>query len=115
MEEKKQKNLVKLISAVVIVIILILIFSTSGADVTAELTTCINDNSFLYVQEGCGACAQQEAMFGESYSLLDPIDCKYEQEECNMANIRATPTWIIKGTLYTGVQKIKDLKKLTGC
>jgi len=115
MKEKKQKNTAIFIFAVIIIIALILIFISSGTDATAELTSCINDNSFLYVQEDCGACAQQEAMFKEFYSLLNPIDCKYEQEQCTMANIRAAPTWIIKGKLYEGVQKINKLKQLTGC
>ncbi|MFC1710600.1 hypothetical protein ACFLZJ_00355 [Nanoarchaeota archaeon] len=115
MEGKKQKRTVQIIAAIVIIVVLIVIFSNSGVDVSAELTSCINENAKLYILEGCGACVQQEAMFGEHYSLFEDVDCKYEQEECNLAQIQYTPTWIIKGKQYVGVQTIKDLKKYTGC
>ena len=113
MEEKKQKSLVRTIVIVVILAVLILIFFKPKVEVSAELVSCIGQSSTLYVQEGCSACADQEALFGDHYGLLNTIDCKYESNRCG--GIRATPTWIVGGQAYEGVQNIASLKKITNC
>lgn len=77
---------------------------------TAE---CIGENSVLYVQLGCHACETQENIFGESLEYITLIDCWYERDKCE--GITATPTWIINGEKYVGVQSIEKLKELTGC
>jgi hypothetical protein len=78
-----------------------------------EIAKCIGKNSMLYVQLGCHACQAQEDLFGTSYQYLTKIDCWFEKEKC--AEIRVTPTWIIKGQKYEGVQAIQTLQNLTGC
>ncbi len=74
---------------------------------------CIGENSKLYVQLGCTHCETQEKMFGAYVSYLDRTDCFYERDACK--DIKVTPTWIIKGQTYEGVQSIEELKQLTGC
>ena len=76
---------------------------------------CIGQNSELYIQLGCHACETQEELFGENYQYLNSIDCFFEREQCIDAGITATPTWIIDGKKYIGVQNIEKLKELTGC
>ena len=85
----------------------------SGID--ADTIKCIGENSKLYVQTGCGACQIQEDLFGEHYELLDIIDCVYDMESCTLAGIQATPTWIISGQSYRGVQQLDRLQEITGC
>jgi len=78
-----------------------------------EIAICIGKNSVLYVQLGCPHCDDQEEMFGEYKKHLNIIDCFYENDKCE--NISGTPTWKIKGDLYSKVQSIETLKELTGC
>lgn len=81
----------------------------------SETAKCIGSKSTLYTQLGCSHCKTQEEMFGENYQYLRTVDCFYNREECTKGNITGTPTWIIKGKEYVGVQTIDKLKELTGC
>ncbi|MBU2052737.1 MAG: hypothetical protein ABIJ14_02545 [Nanoarchaeota archaeon] len=100
------------------IIIVVLIFSyftlTNDAPVTdEEVAKCLGDNSVLYTQLGCHACETQQEMFGDNYQFLNKIDCFYDKEKC--VGIEATPTWLIDGEKYRGVQSVEKLKELTGC
>ena len=97
----------------IIAIISIAVLATRGNGVSKELAKCIGENSELYVQLGCNACAHQEEMFGKNNEYLNIIDCWFEREKC--LEIQYVPTWIIKGEKHTGVQSIEKLKDLTGC
>ncbi len=110
------------LTSVVIIIILIFIISilmlntnSNETEITSEFANCIADNSVLYIQKGCHACVIQEDLFGQHYSKLETIDCVFEQEACSVAGITATPTWIIQGKKYVGVQYLDKLSELTGC
>ncbi len=85
----------------------------NNSSITKETTECIAENSILYIQLGCHACEAQEEMFGDNYQYLNVVDCFFEGEKC--PNIRGTPTWIIQGEEYLGIQNIETLKTLTGC
>ncbi|MDE1848984.1 MAG: hypothetical protein KGH55_03050 [Nanoarchaeota archaeon] len=87
----------------------------SGSSVSADLARCIGQHSAIYVQLGCSHCADQEAMFGGSWKYMNSTDCYYNPQECNLAGIQYTPTWIINNTRYVGVQSVDELKNLTGC
>jgi len=110
---KIKKSWITLGIIFIIVIISIIILATRGNGVSEELTNCIGENSELYTQLGCRACEIQEQKFGKNYQYLNIIDCFYEREKCSQ--IIYTPTWIIKGNQYIGVQSIETLKELTGC
>ena len=95
------------------VIILSTIILSRGNGVSQQTATCIGQNSELYVQLGCNACKTQEEMFGENKKYLNIIDCWFERNKCG--EITHTPTWIIQGKRYEGVQSIEKLKELTRC
>ena len=102
----------------ILVILGVIIFSTiilikSNGNTDQQLAKCIGQNSEFYIQLGCNACKTQTDKFGDNKKYLNIIDCWYEREKC--LEIKYTPTWIINGKKYTGVQSIKKLKKLTGC
>jgi hypothetical protein len=102
------------------VIITVIIFavtmkSTIGNGVSSETAKCIAKNSLLYVQLGCHACENQEKLFGDTFQYLNVVDCFYEREKCSEVEIQYTPTWIINGQKYVGIQKIEELKQITGC
>lgn len=102
---------------VVIVIIVILgIFWVKGnGSINEKTAKCIGENSVLYTKLGCPACEAQEKMFEDNYQYLNKIDCHSETQKCIDAQITGTPTWIINGEKYLGMQSIEKLKELTGC
>lgn len=101
------------ILAVVIIAYFILTGRTNSPTASASVAQCIGNKSAVYVQLGCSACKAQEDMFGNNYKYVNSTDCFYFPEKCQ--NITATPTWIINGKTYIGVQNIDNLKNLTGC
>lgn len=102
--------------AVVIILIIIGIFWIKNNNhIDKKLAQCIANKSELYIQLGCPACKIQEDMFKDSYIYLNVIDCHYQPEKCIDARLTHTPTWIINGEKYQGVQSIEKLKELTGC
>jgi len=106
-----------LITIVIILGVLIIastiLLKNNDPQTDKEISKCIGQNSELYTQIGCHACEAQEKMFGENYEYLTITDCFLNREKCG--GIRATPTWIINGEEYLGVQSIETLKELTGC
>lgn len=102
---------------VILAVIAFAVIVTSLPKQSPEESTakCIGENSALYVQLGCHACAIQEELFGENTKYLNIIDCLYNREICIEKNILHTPTWIINGEKIEGVQSINTLKELTGC
>jgi len=112
---KKKKDLIFNISAIVIFLILVyfLLIPKGDSNINEEVARCIGENSFIYVQTGCSHCEDQLAMFQNYTKYLHQIDCVYEPEKSG--GITGTPTWKIENKLYPGVQEIKTLKGLTGC
>jgi hypothetical protein len=82
---------------------------------TEEIARCIGENSVLYVQLGCPHCKTQEDMFGNNKQYLKIVDCFYETASGKCTDIQSTPTWLISGKKYEGVQSIEKLQELTGC
>ena len=112
MDKNKTTNLIIIVIIIVIGLFIISINKPRN-QTTEEIAKCIGEKSELYIQLGCHYCEIQKEMFGENYQYLKVIDCFYEREKC--ANINGTPTWIIKGQSYEGLQEIKTLRNLTGC
>ena len=109
----KKKHVTILVILSVIIFSIIIIFDEPNTETSEDIVKCIGQNSKLYVQLGCHACESQEEIFGENYKYLDVVDCFYERDKCS--EIKYTPTWIIKGEEYVGVQSIEKLKELVGC
>jgi len=100
------------------VILLVITFSVfikimKCQEVSEDFAKCIGERAVLYVQLGCHACEIQEKIFGKNYKFITKIDCFLENEKCT--NIIYTPTWVIGGEKYVGVQSEEKLKELTGC
>lgn len=112
MNKNKWINIGIVLGILVLAIIIIELRKPKN-ETTEEIAKCIGENSELYVQLGCHFCEKQEEMFGNYTSYLKKIDCFYERDKC--PDIKGTPTWLIKGQYYEGVQSIEKLKELTGC
>jgi glutaredoxin len=81
-----------------------------------QVAKWIGENSILYVQTGCIHCEEQEDLFGSNVRFLTIVDCLDNEntQKCIDVGIVSTPTWIINGQKYAGVQTIETLKSLTG-
>ena len=110
---KLKKSWITPIIIIAIVSLAFFVISKNKNETPDEIAKCIGKNSILYIQLGCSACKTQENLFGESYQYLTKVDCWFERDKCT--EIQKTPTWIIKGEKYEGVQSIEKLKELTNC
>ncbi len=113
----KKKRWLTIVIILAVFLISLYILNRDTPEVSEDLVKCIGENSKLYTQFGCHACGIQEKMFGENYNYLNVIDCAVEgqRQKCFDADIKGTPTWVIDGEKYLGVQSIEELKSLTGC
>ena len=100
---------------IILAVLGLIIFTSLQTTALDSDIQCIKENAKLYVQTGCPACDKQKQVLGEDYESLNPIDCKYENQKCSDAGIRAIPTWIINNEQYTGVRTIEQIKELTSC
>lgn len=80
-----------------------------------EFTKCLNETSVMYAQTGCGACETQKQMFGDNIKYLDVVYCDEKVQLCQSLEIRRTPTWIIQGQRYIGVQSLEELSDISLC
>ncbi len=115
---RKKELIIYSILVIIIIAIIGIIFIVKPnptPESKKDLALCLAGKSELYVQLGCKFCKVQEDMFGEDYIYLKMVDCAYESDKCSRAEITGTPTWIINGQKYAGVQQLDTLKKLTGC
>lgn len=115
----KKSTLIASVAIIVLILMISILFLNTGkkdsSEITKNFASCLGENSIIYVQEGCSACAIQEEMFGDYYNELNSVDCVYHPQECNKAGITATPTWIINGQKYIGVQYPDRLSEVSGC
>ncbi len=109
-----------LVVLIVAAIAFFVIYGKMGGNVVeptpAEVAKYIGEHAVLYVQTGCIHCKEQEDLFGENVRYLNIIDCFEEgnMQICINEEIERTPTWVINGEKYEGVQTIEKLKELTG-
>jgi len=105
---------------ILLVIGIVLYFVTIGkpsVTVSAQAAQYIGNHSIVYVQAGCVHCKDQEDLFGDNWKYITALDCIASQANtqiCISQNITGTPTWVINGRQYIGVQSIQTLENLTG-
>lgn len=125
-EFSETMNKEKLITFSIVAFILlvaggIIYFRSTGLNTqntaSEEVAKYIGEHSVVYTQVGCSHCIEQENLFGDNWKYINSVDCVLSPENtqiCINAGITVTPTWIINGEKYTGVQSIEKLKELTG-
>ena len=111
----KKNSLITILIIIAVIVLAYFLINKPKPETPEELAKCIGERSTLYVQLGCSHCKDQEDMFGDNLKYLKEIDCFYERNKCIENEITGTPTWIIDGEKYEGVQTIEKLKELTGC
>ncbi|MEG3960328.1 hypothetical protein [Microcoleus sp. herbarium2] len=74
----------------------------------------------MYGAYCCPHCHTQQELFGkEAFSAITYIECHprgkdVQPDLCKAANIKAYPTWEIRGKYYTGRQSLEKLAILSG-
>jgi len=111
----KKSSIITWIIIFAVILISFYALNKNGKNQDNELAKCIASKSALYTQTGCFACQKQESLFGDTYKNLNVINCAMAGNICLNEDITATPTWIINGEKYVGVQTIEKLKELTNC
>ncbi|HYW18986.1 MAG TPA: vitamin K epoxide reductase family protein [Nodularia sp. (in: cyanobacteria)] len=100
------------------------ITTTSGAAEIELARYLATTDAKEYVAYWCPHCHEQKQLFGkEAYQILEEkkimVECagdspKGQPEVCQAAKIEGFPSWIIKGQIYSGVQNLDQLAKISG-
>jgi hypothetical protein len=96
------------------------ITTESGPEQIALATHLQRINARMYGAYWCPHCHTQQALFGkEAFTAINYIECAPRGKDaqpdlCKAANIKAYPTWIIRGKYYMGAQSLEKLAILSG-
>lgn len=120
-ETKQNKKIYLFISLIAIILLSLLVYflffintdKTNSEKNDDDFFECLSKISTLYVQKGCSHCTTQKNILGEGIKYINTIDCMEEREKCS--KISGTPTWIINGKMFVGVQSIEKLKSISNC
>ncbi|MEG3839156.1 hypothetical protein [Microcoleus sp. herbarium14] len=96
------------------------ITSESVPDQIALATHLQTIKAKMYGAYWCPHCHTQQELFGkQAFTALTYIECDSRGKDaqpdlCKAANIKAYPTWEIRGKYYTGRQSLEKLAILSG-
>lgn len=81
-----------------------------------QFAKCMTEKGvIMYGSDTCSHCIEQKKSFKGSFDLINYVECRKNQEECEKAQIMSTPTWLINGEKYTGRKSLSELAELSGC
>ena len=81
-----------------------------------NLAQCLGENGVtMYGSRYCSHCQKQKEMFGESFSLINYVECTTQGTLCARKNVPAYPSWEIKGRIMVGEKTFEELSTLSGC
>lgn len=113
---------VVVVFAVAIVVLYTTIAATAGQ--YDDFAQCLTDEgATIYGAYWCQNCERQKLTFGDSFHLVDYIECDETDPEgkgqphlCEAASITSYPTWIFDdGQRIVGSQSLQQLADVTGC
>lgn len=78
---------------------------------------CLTDSGFkMYGASWCGHCKKQKEIFGvKAFDSVDYVECTKQQTMCELAGVKAYPTWIGEGYRQSGVRSFDELAQASGC
>ena len=119
------KQFLKYLSLILIFSVVGLLFltacqTTSPENQTQTLTQfaeCLTEHGvIMYGASWCPHCAEQKAMFQDSFSKINYVECTQEQQKCADEQIQYLPTWkFANGDTLVGTQSFSTLALKTGC
>ena len=87
-----------------------------------EFAQCLTDSgATMYGAYWCSHCENQKEMFGDSFKLVDYVECADPEvdgmkQECADAGIEGYPTWILgDGQVLPGEVPLEYLAEVTSC
>lgn len=82
-----------------------------------EFAKCVAEKELtMYGAVWCSYCAQDKKAFGESFRLINYVECPNNTQLCIDKGINSYPTWMDKeGNKYEGAQGLKGIARITGC
>jgi len=97
-------------------------FIANASYTTEDFAECLSDADIgMYGTDWCSACAEQKKMFEDafegSFSKVDFVNCDFNSEECDDAEIEGYPTWKIGGEFLgnPGGKTFLELATAGGC
>ena len=78
---------------------------------------CLSDKgAVMYGADWCPHCQNEKASFGESFKLVDYVECPDKPNECLAKGVDGYPTWIFPdGRRFVGEQGLAKLSLESGC
>jgi len=88
-----------------------------------QLAQCLTDKGVkMYGAWWCPHCKAQKEAFGNSFDLIDYVECAGSSPQspqlqiCNDEGVEGYPTWKFpNGTVLSGEQSMKKLAETAGC
>jgi len=90
---------------------------TKGAISPESLAKCLAERRFkMYGTDTCSSCKMQKEFFGDSFQLINYVNCETEKTLCDAKGLHAFPVWEDDtGKQYKGAIELSVLANLTGC
>jgi len=83
---------------------------------------CLTENGVsMYGSKECTWCNRQRELFGESFILVDYIECRPNEGNCEAKNLEGMPTWIQHSKdgselkRHAGIYTLRELEEFSGC
>ena len=86
----------------------------TGESEQAKLAQCLQkQGAEFYGSVSCADCEKQKEVFGNSFELINSVDCGNDKELC--PNVREIPAWYINKNIYYGLKTLNELEELGSC
>ncbi|VVC02563.1 Uncharacterised protein [Candidatus Bilamarchaeum dharawalense] len=106
----------------VVIIVAYILLSSGPKGHYPNFAKCLTDNNVkMYGAWWCTHCADQKALLGDSWHLVNYVECstpdgKGRTQVCIDANVSSYPTWVFQdGKRYQGPLLLDELSNRTGC
>ena len=122
---KTQKTIMTAVGILVVIFVLAGIYFTLSSkpktytnEQIKVLAQCLTQKGFsMYGAAWCTHCQDEKAAFGESFKLINYVECPDNQALCNSKGVLAYPTWLSSttATKLEGFQPLTKLTEVSGC
>lgn len=119
------RNKSKTYSVILVILIVVIVAGgvyllykpKSGSASLDSFAECLSQKGFaMYGAYWCSHCANQKALFGNSFRYVNYVECTQETAKCDTAGIQGFPTWITpSGQKLEGEQSLQSLSAASGC
>lgn len=134
---KNKENIIMIVVVLILVLVVGWVFLGGSTEEEEQVVLpgeydtfakCLYDSGLrMYGSETCSVCNSQRKLFGNSFHLIEEIECDprndaEEAKTCVPKNISHTPTWIHEDAegnelfrFEAGLQTLEKLGEAAGC